>query len=484
MRSTYRDYRVLPSESQKNIPSPETLRRRMEDESPNSSGRPATLPASSNNNTIIATGPLRLVTLQEPQENFHKDEGGKANQLTFRLILQGELTSEVLNSAAHDQDTFLALNVRPIFDDGELADPSVLEIVGGTEGPHPCIQISTRLGGVRYRLRTVSKRLGNRGIGVVVDVAGCGHVLPLKSETTMVFSKRKNKEQRLEEQARERNELLERQRAAASLLNTRSIGSSGNLMSTVAGLLPPSSMTPSSSALNLTPTQSTTDPSQFVVRLPVGARASTTTTSALRRANSTQDSDSDESFDEDSHHASTSRHRSNSTSSAGGGGKKKPRLSISAASPSLPAASCPTPLSSSLVSKRVEDRLIELETAHERLKQEVDYLRGSIHLHMLQNTRSSSIGSNNGSSINGGMGGNGSGGISQQTVAWEFVDPGDRPNGTHHAGVGGGLLAGMASPPPSRTPLGELETSWGHPPALRRDLSFNSQTANGGNSIE
>lgn len=482
----------------------------MEDESPNSSHRPAALSASSNSsssNTIIATGPLRLVTLQEPQENFHKDEGGKANQLTFRLILQGELTSEVLNSATHEQDTFLALNVRPIFDDGELADPSVLEIVGGTEGPHPCIQISTRLGGVRYRLRTVSKRLGNRGIGVVVDVVGCAHVQPLKSETTMVFSKRKNKEQRLEEQARERSELLERQRAAASLLNTRSIGSSGNLMSTAAGLLSPSA---SSSALNLVPTQSATDPSQFVVRLPVGTRAHHPSSSSaagaaagLRRANSTQDSDSDESFDEDSHHHH--RHRSNSSSSAAGGAgrKKQPRLSISTASPSLPAASCPTPLSSSLVSKRVEDRLIELETAHERLKQEVDYLRGSIHLHMLQNTRSSSIGSNSGSSFNGGGGGmgllgsgNGSGGggggggsgsgsgIIQQTVAWEFVDPGDRPNGTHHAGVGGGLLAGMASPPPSRTPLGELETSWGQPPALRRDLSFNSQTANGGNSIE
>lgn len=319
-------------------------------------------------------------------------------QLTFRVILQGELSPELLGgtpAALENPESFLALNIKPVFDDGEPADPSILDVVGGTEGPQPCIQLRSRLGGVRYRLRTVSKRLGNRGIGVIVEVVGCAAIAPLQSETTMVFSKRKNKEQRLEEQARERSELLERQRAAASLLNTRAIGGP---------ISPSASASPRAAA--------SADPAQYVVRLPV----------PTKRKSSAHDSDSDASFDS---------------------GEEKRAARKRAKLAAAPASAATT--------RKVEERLVELESAHERLKQEVDYLRGSIHLHLLQNPRNTIA-------------------SSQTSVAWDFADDGK--------GGARELLSGMASPPPSRTPLGELETQWGQQTVLRRDTSTSSNLNN------
>ena len=67
----------------------------------------------------------------------------------------------------------------------------------------------------------VSKRYGNRRFSVVVALEGFPEIAPLQSEPTMVYSKRKNKDQRLEEQAKERNELAERQKAAAALMSAR-----------------------------------------------------------------------------------------------------------------------------------------------------------------------------------------------------------------------------------------------------------------------
>lgn len=170
---------------------------------------------------IPTTGKARLVALQEPQENFHKDEGGKSNQLIFRVILQGEITPEMSAAA---RDGFLFFNIRPRFDDNTFGDGEILEILGGTESGSamPALSLKTRLGGIRYRWKIVSKRLNNRKVGVMLSFENLPSIEPIASETTMVYSKRKNRTQRLEEQAKERHELEERQRAAALLLSARS----------------------------------------------------------------------------------------------------------------------------------------------------------------------------------------------------------------------------------------------------------------------
>jgi hypothetical protein len=409
---------------------------------------------------LTMTGPPRLMALQEPQENFHKDEGGKANQLSFRIILQGELSPDILANAV---DGCLPLLVRPVFDDGELADTSVLDVVGGTDGPNPCIQLRTRLGGVRYRLRTVSKRLGNRGIGVIVYLVGCPSIEPLRSEFTMVFSKRKNKEQRLEEQARERNELLERQRAAQLLLSARAspLSSEGPLLSPSNTGVATATAPEGASQLNASNSNGTSNtlvaqppssgslkfpssndiiksglPPQFVQAAPAIVRP------RPRRISRDKEPSSDSEDSDDSE-------------STGNIKKKKARYSNGTRANNN--------------QKNLEDRVAKLEAALEANIKEVEEMRAAMNLCFYQ------------------LGGNAnSAGLrrsSSQNVPWEFSEP--TPNFDSQTSARDQLVGGLTlvSPQPTRSPF-EID-SWvnggtlngpdpSQPLRLRRDYSTGS----------
>ncbi|KAH9252910.1 hypothetical protein BASA81_009066 [Batrachochytrium salamandrivorans] len=144
---------------------------------------------------------VHLVIEEQPASMFYKDEGGKSNQLSFRISLQGDPVPDALISAA--SNGFLPLSVVPVYETGEAVDrPNILEILGGTvvleNGEQqltnlPCLSTTSLTGGVRFRITAVSKRLGNRGIGLRVSVPGFPEIPALTSEATMVFSKRKNK---------------------------------------------------------------------------------------------------------------------------------------------------------------------------------------------------------------------------------------------------------------------------------------------------
>jgi len=170
-------------------------------------------------------------------------------------MLQGEVTPDVLALAGPDMT--LPLTVGVVFDDGMDANSDqariwgcvcgeantaaqVLAIMGNSvrvrcgdaltplffflqeDGSAvPSINLRTRLGGVRYRLKTVSKRLGNRALCVTLALDQVPGVARVVSEPTTVYSKRKNRDQRIEEQARERAELEARQSAAQALLDAR-----------------------------------------------------------------------------------------------------------------------------------------------------------------------------------------------------------------------------------------------------------------------
>lgn len=373
--------------------------------------------------TVTATGPLRLVALQEPQENFHKDEGGKANQLSYRVILQGELPQDLINLAI---DGVLPLTVRPIFDDGEMADMSVLDVVAGTESPQPGILLKTRLGGVRYRLRTVSKRLGSRGIAVVVELTNYPQSVCIKSESTMVYSKRKNKEQRLEEQAKERTELQERQRAAQLLLSARASpapGESANVAPIETNIKFPSGTT---STANLPP--------PFVQANIVRPRP--------RRMSRERESDSDGSYE------------STGNSSAHVTRRKRNKVMVGG-----------TTTSTRLQGRKsMEDRIVELE-------HEVSTLRSSLESHIRDTEE-----------MRGAMnlcfyqlgGGSGIRRSSSQNVSWDFMDD-------NNVSLRDQLLGNfnLISPHPTRSPF-EMEWMNGGAPGdnalrLRRDISSGSQ---------
>jgi len=382
----------------------------------------------------ILTGSPRLVALQEPQENFHKDEGGKANQLSYRIILQGELSPEILANAV---DGCLPLSARPIFDDGDLADPSVIDIVGGTDGTNPCIQLRSRLGGVRYRLKTVSKRLGNRGIGVVVQVAGCPSIEPIRSEPTMVFSKRKNKEQRLEEQARERNELLERQRAAQLLLSARSSPSASieAAPSTLSPEKSPGELAPppkvSTNIIKFPPSLMGTHglPAPFVPAAPAIVRP------RPRRVSRDKDheTDSEASFDSAANSSTNASKRRKTRNANGSAGRQ---------------------------SRSLEDRVAKLEAALEANVKEVEEMRAAMNLCFYQ--------------LGGTANAAGLRRSSSQNVPWEFSEP--NSNFDSHGSVRDQLVGGltMVSPQPARSPF-EID-SWvngngNEPLRLRRDIS-------------
>lgn len=164
----------------------------------------------------------KLVAVQQPQETFHKDEGGKTNNLSFRVVLQGDI--DVSTGGAKGE---IPLDIVAVFEDGTPVprQEQVISITGCTEKPTggPCLCLVSRLGGVLYRLKRVSKRLEDRAICVRVSLRGCPEVAPLQSNGTLVFSKRKNREQREEQQAREREEMERREAEAASLLVRRNL---------------------------------------------------------------------------------------------------------------------------------------------------------------------------------------------------------------------------------------------------------------------
>jgi hypothetical protein len=159
----------------------------------------------------------RLVAIQQPQTTFHKDEGGKTNNLSFRVVLQGDIDVSVGGAKGE-----VPLEVVAVYEDGTVVprQDQVISITGCTEKPsgNPCLCLVSRLGGVLYRLKRVSKRLDDRAVCVRVTLRGCPEVAPLQSEGTMVYSKRKNREQREEQQAREREEMERREAEATTLL--------------------------------------------------------------------------------------------------------------------------------------------------------------------------------------------------------------------------------------------------------------------------
>jgi hypothetical protein len=169
----------------------------------------------------------RLVAIQQPQTTFHKDEGGKTNNLSFRVVLQGDIDVNVGGAKGE-----IPLDVVAVYEDGTVVprQDQVITITGCTEKPsgNPCLCLVSRLGGVLYRLKRVSKRLDDRAVCVRVTLRGCPEVAPLQSEGTMVYSKRKNREQREEQQAREREEMERRETEAASLLVHGSLNSQSN----------------------------------------------------------------------------------------------------------------------------------------------------------------------------------------------------------------------------------------------------------------
>jgi len=156
----------------------------------------------------------KLIAVQQPQTTFHKDEGGKTNNLMFRVYLQGEI--DVTCGGAKGE---VPLDVVAVFEDGTVVprQDEVISITGCTEKPNgsPCLCLVSRLGGVTYRLKQVSKRLDDRAVCVRITLKGCPEVEHVTSNGTMVYSKRKNRTQREAQQAAEREE-MERKEAEAT----------------------------------------------------------------------------------------------------------------------------------------------------------------------------------------------------------------------------------------------------------------------------
>jgi hypothetical protein len=159
----------------------------------------------------------RLVAVQQPQSTFHKDEGGKTNNLSFRVVLQGDFDISIGGAKGE-----VPLDVVAVYEDGTIVprQDEVLLITGCTEKPNgaPCLCLVSRLGGVLYRLKQVSKRLDDRPVCVRVSLKNCPDIEPIQSQGTMVYSKRKNRTQREEQQAKEREDMEKREADAATLL--------------------------------------------------------------------------------------------------------------------------------------------------------------------------------------------------------------------------------------------------------------------------
>jgi hypothetical protein len=159
----------------------------------------------------------RLVAVQQPQPTFHKDEGGRGNNLSFRVVLQGDIDVSIGGAKGE-----VPLEVVAVYEDGTVVprQDEVIAITGCTEKPNgmPCLCLVSRLGGVLYRLKQVSKRLDDRPVCVRISLKNCPDIAPIQSQGTMVYSKRKNRTQREEQQAKEREEMEKREADAATLL--------------------------------------------------------------------------------------------------------------------------------------------------------------------------------------------------------------------------------------------------------------------------
>jgi len=159
----------------------------------------------------------KLVAIQQPQSTFHKDEGGKTNNLSFRVVLQGDIDLNIGGAKGE-----VPLDVIAVFEDGTPVpkQDQVITVTGCTEKPNgsPCLCLVSRLGGVLYRLKQVSKRLDDRAVCVRITLRNCPDVAPIQSQGSMVYSKRKNRTQREEQQAKEREDMERREADATSML--------------------------------------------------------------------------------------------------------------------------------------------------------------------------------------------------------------------------------------------------------------------------
>lgn len=116
--------------------------------------------------------------------------------------------------------------MEAVFEDGSLVprQRDVIDIIGPTEKPSgpPCLCLSSRMGGVHYRLKQVSKRFDDRKVCIRLSIESENGDCQVTSEGTLVYSKRKNKDMREEQQRLEREE-LERKESDAVTQVTSSI---------------------------------------------------------------------------------------------------------------------------------------------------------------------------------------------------------------------------------------------------------------------
>jgi hypothetical protein len=310
----------------------------------------------------------------------------------------------------------------------------------------------------------------------------------------MVFSKRKNKEQRLEEQARERNELLERQRAAQLLLSARASPSASDLplnggglaLSPVGGMNSsssggelPSVMSVVHNAMALNQQESHTNlhssmPQATSAATGGGPGTTISSTGALKFPSSGLSNvglpppfvpaapaivrprprrisrDKEHDSDSDASHDSSGANSSTNTSKR----KKHKYVNGAAGRPNN--------------QKHLEDRVAKLEAALEANIKEVEEMRAAMNLCFYQ--------------LGGTANAAGLRRSSSQNVPWEFAEP--STNFDTHGSVRDQLVGGltMISPQPTRSPFeidswvngGSLNGPEGQPLRLRRDVSNGS----------
>lgn len=136
-----------------------------------------------------------------------------AQTLLFRIQLDGHL-DEIYGGNKGE----IPLHVEAVFEDGTLVErqDEVLEVIGCTEKPNapPALYLTSKLGGVSYRLKIVSKRMDDRKVCVRVTLGNGAPVASITSHGTLVFSKRKNKDHREQQQLQERLAMEKREEEA------------------------------------------------------------------------------------------------------------------------------------------------------------------------------------------------------------------------------------------------------------------------------
>ncbi|KAH9257831.1 hypothetical protein BASA81_003850 [Batrachochytrium salamandrivorans] len=133
--------------------------------------------------------------------------------LVFRIQLEGEL--DISYGGAKGE---IPISVTAVFEDGTPvpAQREILDVIGCTEKPNspPALYLTSKLGGVCYRLKQVSKRLDDRKVCVLVELGNGAPVDPIISQGSLVFSKRKNKDHREQQQLQERQDMEKREEEA------------------------------------------------------------------------------------------------------------------------------------------------------------------------------------------------------------------------------------------------------------------------------